>query len=594
MPTGSIELRWWLLSNLVGIESLQTLYRLLVTVTFTGFLLVSLSPLMVGKGRTSNIQNILLSTWIFVVSLAAFILAARWPGFLPPMLNPDEAQFTAGAMKLLKDPVFWRAVDAGSTGPLNVYLLTLPAFFALKVEYASVRVIGLIVMSTAISCLYYALDSVYGKAISRLATIPVVTTIALMTFYDFVHYTSEHLPIALLSVALLIVCKYFAGNLSHPDRVIFSLGFVLGLIPYAKMQAIPIAFSISCIFLHLLWLRSKTRGEFLRNLYPFVLGALLFSVLVILYLTMFSLYEVFWKAYIQQNLLFYSSQSLHGAEDANVTLRQQFIVFVKLIITGPKDTRFLFGLTAIILLTGTPFLIRKRGYLNPNKSQPDTFIFVYYSLAFLAASIYSIVKPGNLFEHYLLFLIVPSGFLIGVFLGEIEKFLQSPELTRQNLKLSFLTVAVATIVASSCLQVVTSVKAGNDYIRHRRHYAENYGSPLAKTILKYASAGELMAIWGWTPTLYVDTGLIQATRDGASVWQIKPGPLQDYFVKRYAGDLLKSNASLFVDAVAPGMFFFQDRQRQGHEVFPEIANIIKNNYKFVDEVGGVRLYLKTR
>ncbi|ARI81923.1 hypothetical protein BH695_2644 [Microcystis aeruginosa PCC 7806SL] len=27
------------------------------------------------------------------------------------MLNPDEAQFTAGAIKLLKDPVFWRAIQ---------------------------------------------------------------------------------------------------------------------------------------------------------------------------------------------------------------------------------------------------------------------------------------------------------------------------------------------------------------------------------------------------------------------------------------------------------------------------------------------------
>jgi hypothetical protein len=40
------------------------------------------------------------------------------------------------------------------------------------------------------------------------------------------------------------------------------------------------------------------------------------------------------------------------------------------------------------------------------------------------------------------------------------------------------------------------------------------------------------------------------------------------------------------------MFGFQDRETQGHEVFPEIASVIKENYRLVDEVQGVRIYLK--
>lgn len=40
------------------------------------------------------------------------------------------------------------------------------------------------------------------------------------------------------------------------------------------------------------------------------------------------------------------------------------------------------------------------------------------------------------------------------------------------------------------------------------------------------------------------------------------------------------------------MTVFKDRKTQEHEVFPEIARVIKENYRLVDEVKGVRIYLK--
>jgi len=285
MVNNQIDLRWWLLSNLANVESLSIIYRISVIVTFIIFIFCAFAPLIFLTTPTGKIQKFLLSNLIFIISLVTFILAARWPGFLPPMLNPDEALFTSGAIKLLKDPVFWRAVDTGSSGPLNVYPLTLPAFFGFRIEYASSRVIGLIMIIAAIVCLYYALSTLYDKSLSRLAIVPVVTTVAFMTFFDYVHYTSEHFSVAILSVALLIVCKYYAGNSSNPNRLIFALGFILGTTPFAKIQSVPIAFSIACIFLHILWLKSSARGQFIRSLAAFFLGGMLFSALVILYLT---------------------------------------------------------------------------------------------------------------------------------------------------------------------------------------------------------------------------------------------------------------------------------------------------------------------
>jgi hypothetical protein len=258
---------------------------------------------------------------------------------------------------------------------------------------------------------------------------------------------------------------------------------------------------------------------------------------------------------------------------------------------GVQDTQRLFLLTAIVLILGVPFLIIKRVSLSQNQEKSKTFCFVYYSLFILVASSYSVIKPGNGFTHYLLFLIIPSGFLIGVFMGELAQVLQVSKLTRSNLKFSLLTGVILITVASGFLEFATTITSDNVYLNNRRRFAKNYLSPIAETILKYASPGESMAVWGWASELYVDTGLMQATRSGV-IGPLKYSPLQQYFFKQYADDLINSNAKLFVDAVAPRMFFFTDRETQGHEVFPEIARVIKENYRLVDEVQGVRIYLK--
>jgi hypothetical protein len=177
-------------------------------------------------------------------------------------------------------------------------------------------------------------------------------------------------------------------------------------------------------------------------------------------------------------------------------------------------------------------------------------------------------------------------------MGELAQVLQVSKLTRSNLKFSLLTGVILITVASSFLEFATTITSDNVYLNNRRRFAKNYLSPIAKTILNYASPGESMAVWGWASELYVDTGLVTATIDSVSLWQILPGSLQEYFLKRYADDLINSNAKLFVDAVAPRMFFFTDRETQGHEFFPEIARVINENYRLVDEVQGVRIYLK--
>ncbi len=153
MTHNAFDLRWWLLNAVNKIPNLELFYQLFLVFFFVAFLFLALAP---GRSR-----SLLFSDGIFVLFLCLFVLAGRWPCFLAPAMQFDEDQFIAAAMKLLRDPIFWRSADTGSSGPLNIYPLTVPALFGLKLEYAFSRMIGLGCLVTALVCLYYSIRAIF-------------------------------------------------------------------------------------------------------------------------------------------------------------------------------------------------------------------------------------------------------------------------------------------------------------------------------------------------------------------------------------------------------------------------------------------------
>jgi hypothetical protein len=307
-----------------------------------------------------------------------------------------------------------------------------------------------------------------------------------------------------------------------------------------------------------------------------------------LYIFVFSLQDVFWKSYILQNLYFANS-----VKDSSKFLDILYFVF------GLHDTRALFALTVIFFLLSLSFLIY-RFISQPQRDRlSDTSIFFLYSLIILTASIYSVVKPGRLQHyHYLLFLIFPAGFLIGVLVGEFFKVYKYSGINLPKLKLSPLasTIILIMIIAST-LQLFLQVRQENPYIDMSYHFLLNYTSPASQTILKYASQNGSMAIWGWDPTIYVETGIIPATRDTICQWQMFANPQQQYYIRRFADDLLKSETRLFIDSTA-GFAKSWERfaaggiPQQSPEDFPDVAIILKKYYTLVDDVQGFKIYIK--
>jgi len=127
------------------------------------------------------------------------------------------------------------------------------------------------------------------------------------------------------------------------------------------------------------------------------------------------------------------------------------------------------------------------------------------------------------------------------------------------------------------------------------HFLDQWRYPHERTsvlVQELAGPGGSLAIWGWASYLYVEAGLPQGTRDAHTFWSILPGRERDYHRAEFLADLRRNRPEVFVDAVGPGAFGYQERALQAHETFPELAQEIQRSYTYVCDLGDARVYAR--
>jgi len=586
MKNTLIDIRWILL-NFVNNPNIIDIQKFLFGLSFLFFIFTSFIYLAQNHLKFIKKNRYLLSDYIFLISIIIFIVIGRWTSLLVPNVNPDESQFIAGAIKLFKDPVFWQSVDTGSSGPLNIFPLQLPAYLGIRLEYASARLVAILLVFISILSLYYSLNIIYNKLIARVSIFLVVVAFSVMPIYNLGYYASEYMPIALLALALMAIC--FSYRYPKNELRIIS-GLLLGAIPFAKFQGLPIAFAIVLLAIHIIWKQSQNKTEFTKSIILFALSFLIPSLFVFAYLMRFSLIDDFWKRYIQQNLLNYSSGAFsvvdHPAKSFH--LGDSFGYIFNLFFS----TRVLFCLVGAMFLALIPILIYFQYFKIQKIKRSRSFYLIYYSILQLILSLYAVLKPGNQFYHYLLFLIIPCGFLIGVCLGELQIITINSSLKKSlgNLPIKLLINFLLYIAIVGIAQGLFYIKYDDPNLLRREQLLKHYHGPLETAITEHIHPGETMVVWGWAPELYVETATIQGVRDAVTAGAIIPSPLQSYYLKSFIDEFVKSSAPVFVDAVSQKMFTFHDPKTQEHEAFPELNKIITEKYKLVDNIDGVRIY----
>ncbi|TKT91228.1 hypothetical protein [Dyadobacter frigoris] len=500
---------------------------------------------------------------LFLVLTILLLVFMRMPVLvLNREINADESQMLSHAITLYEDPVYWRSVDGTTIGPLDNYLLVVPKLFGFQIDYTNGRGMGLLCTIGALLFVFLAMQNWYGESVARLTIAAPAVFLAFTQETDFVHYSSEQLPVFLLTLTIWLLSKITKSK--NPSQIsTFSLGLVAGMMPFAKLQSVPQAM---VIVLAALWIcyHYFRKTKQIKPLLFLLAGGLAFPVSLFIWATANHVFNDFIDFYLLGNVIY-------AGENNWLSIPGQMI---NLIMLSPD-----FKIYSLVLFIPIVLGIAK-AFLPDSYKKPQTqFILPATLIMLILAGIYAATKSGNTFIHYLNFCIYPWILLAGYGLSK-----------RHNWFAVFPVLLLLWF-------------AGNDAINYRKEHRLNTfestdganklaENPVVTELKKFTKAGDYMVVWGWQCQYYVEAQLAQGTAENHSERSIFKHPLQEKYLSRYLSDLNRTKPAVFLDAVGKNSMWVQDKKTQGVENFPAIANFIHQHYTLVSDLYDVRLYVR--
>jgi len=510
---------------------------------------------------------------LYLVGTGALFVLMRLPSVvLNRELNADESQVISHAITLFQDPVYWRSVDGTTIGPLDNYLLVIPRWLGLQLDYTSARLMGVLCGLGALFFFFVALKKWFGDSIARIALLLLVIFLAFTQETDYVHYSSEQLPLLLLSICLALVADLSTQKKEltfqekrAPSWAAYSLGFVAGMVPFAKLQAVPQAMVLVVAGLYFTYLYYRRTWRY-RPLLMLLLGGITFPVLALAWMLFHSVFQDFIDFYIVGNAIYAGGDGLAGIPSQ----------FGKLVLLSPDFTALLI-VVALLTILG---IVAEPRFLPPLQRTKGFFVPLLI-LGYGLAAVYAATKSGNLFVHYLNFCIYPLG--LAAVLG-IQKVSANRMLTLAGPVLLVAWFGIQDALSfykNRQLNAFVSVEA-----------TTLPQSPVVKAMLPYVHSDDKMVVWGWQCRYYVEAQLAQGTAENHSERCIFQHPLREVYRQRYLSDMKRTCPTVFMDAVGKNSLWVQDVATQGHETFPELGAYIATHYQYLGDIDGTRLYLR--
>ncbi len=516
----------------------------------------------------------------FLLVLCAFVVAARWPGlFYPKGFNPDEDQLVAAARALVLDPVFFRAAEAGSSGPLNVYPLLVSLTAGAWPTLFSARLMGLGMICVALVAVYFAGRSVFSESAARFGALLPGAFFGLTNFWDFTHYTSEHVPMALLAVGwALSAWAVFRESVDFKERVVLGClaACVFSMVPFAKLQASMAAVGASVMLVVGVFVYGRTwRERFVGAGIVCVAGVVLPMGLVGFFAAN-GVLEYFWTSYIQ-NAVAYQGSGYRGNSMGKML---GMILFAKPPMR-PDDFLWFSGGWLVLVVGGILAL-----WWAMSQSAPwRAWGFLVYAGVLLGLAVWTVTAPQRNYPHYLLFLPVAMGVVAMALVGILNtKMLKKSTRWRASAMALLLLIGIGPMAFARW-------QSPNSWAGLAQKWSSEKPGEIALRILEVSGGNGRLCVWGYNPTYYSETGMVQATRLSTSGGLIGNHPLRPFFLVTYLHDLRKNKPSVFVDAVAPDQFVIMTiREDHGHEVVQEVREFVAAHYELIEEIKGVRIY----
>jgi hypothetical protein len=505
-------------------------------------------------------------------ALVVFVLLRLPVVVLNRELNADESQIISHAITLFQDPVYWRSVDGTTIGPLDNYLVVIPRLLGFQLDYTSARGMGLLCGIGSLFFFFVAIKRWFGNTTARIALLIPLIFLAFTQETDYVHYSSEQVPLLLLSICLALLASLSQQKKEFPLQVKekpvwpwYGLGFVAGMIPFAKVQAVPQAFVLVLGGIYLGYQYYRQTGS-TKPLLALLTGGLTFPAIALVWMLFYGVFQDFIDFYILGNAVYAGGGALTDIPSQ----------FGKLVLLSP-DFTVLLGIVALITVLG-----RAAGQRLPLSSTSSPGLFLpLIILGYGLTAVYAATKSGNLFVHYLNFCIYPLG---------LTAALGIQQMTTKRI---FVLAGPLLLVGWFGLQDALSFYKS----RHLNAFVSVDAttlpeSPVIKALKPYVTSADRLVVWGWQCRYYVEAQLAQGTAENHSERCIFQHPLREAYRERYLSDIERNRPAIFIDAVGRNSTWVQDVATQGYETFPELATYINKNYRYIGKIDDTRLFVR--
>ena len=539
-------------SVLGGIDGYQNVLTVLLVCVCLG---LALAPL---RSWPSAFLRGIYSAPAYCGVLLVSAVLSRLPLFLPLLPNPDEGNLIVGARSLLHDPIFWRAMDGGSNGPITFYYLAILRLVGVPLDYAGARLANVLAFWGVMVFLYLTARLLMPEWAARLSVLPLFAAILQFRMFYLVQCCTECVCSVLIAASVWLLARlYFRA--ADGGRPWFLLGLVLGLLPFAKLQTVPMGAVIGGAALATIW--RYPRQHRWRAAGWLIAGPMAVLLAILIPLACCGVLTDFYQSYVVGNFLYAGRPQVSWTPSSffqfatGVAEIQRYFLWIPLFV-------------ALVALAG----------LGNGKWRPSPADVL--AIGLFVASLYAICTPGRAVEHYLIFLFLPASLAAAAALAFL--------LPRWSVWKCTWTFVALTVVAP----IIQGAADNGQSLDRLATYPRDPVTIGALCLRQLVKPGDLMAVWGWSPELYVLTGTRSATREPSPGGVIEDNPLQEYGVARYMRDLRANPPKVFVDDIGPGRMFFKDRWRLGYENTPELRRYVDANFDLLHDVDSNRIFLR--
>ncbi|MBC7892044.1 MAG: hypothetical protein H7Y12_07535 [Sphingobacteriaceae bacterium] len=496
----------------------------------------------------------------WLIGLLATVVLLRLPFFADVERNIDTSTWLAsvGAVRDFPDKL-WVWLNYTDSRPLTVLPLLLVDYFV-KPDYLVAECVALALTIGTLTFLHQTVRRFLEPTSALLLTAAGGLFWGTVHFGDYVAYNSEQISVLMLAGAIWGYFRY-GDSSGKSGAAVFGLGLLLGCLPYAKMQNVPMGLVITG-FLGWEILRRKRFGQ----------AALLGLGGVLPTATILGIYasrgatEVFWNDYFW-NYFYYS----YTADYSSLTGTARFSLWriARYVYGGSRESvGYATALTGGLLAAGV------WAFRFGKKPTPAVRRAMVFGLVFLAVSLYAVLQAGNFFQHYLSYFFFALLLATGLTLSLVSPGFQK--------KLGLILLGLVWVQGS--YNLLTQRPPMGDFTRQHR--------PIAQFIQQLSRPGEALLVWGYADGLYPLADRPPAFHRITTYWLYHPEEgLHAYRLRQFLEQMERHQPRLVVDVQTPGRSL-DGEERYRLTNFPEISRYVLARYWLVGEVEGVRVYRK--